>query len=164
MLGPVEALFEMTAFVVALAAAGWRPGDAFPTGDALLAASGAAFCAVVIGQMANAFACRSATVWPGRLGWRTNPMLLWAVGAELVALGAFILIPSIADLLEHSMPPLAGLAVALATAPAVLAADAAHKAWHRTKSTRRGTKDPTPRTFATTGPPDERGRSSHELN
>ena len=31
-LGPVEALFEMTAFVVALVAAGWRPGDAFPTG------------------------------------------------------------------------------------------------------------------------------------
>ena len=31
-LGPVEALFEMAAFVVALVAAGWRPGDAFPTG------------------------------------------------------------------------------------------------------------------------------------
>ena len=38
----------------------------FPTGGALAAASGAAFAAVVIGQMANAFACRSApaTRWP----------------------------------------------------------------------------------------------------
>ena len=70
-----------------------------------------------------------------RLGWRTNPLFLWAVGAELVAVGAFILIPSRSPTGSNSsMPPLAGLAVALATAPAVLAADAAHKAWHRTKS------------------------------
>lgn len=138
-LGPVEALFEMTAFVVALLAAGWRPGEAFPTGPALLAASGAAFVAVVIGQMANAFACRSATSWPGRLGWTTNRLLLWAVAVELVALAAFVLIPPVADLLDHAMPPLAGLAVALATAPAVLAADALHKARHRTKGAMHGT-------------------------
>jgi len=38
----------------------------------LAAASGAAFAAVVFGQVANAFACRSTVrpVW--RLGWRTN--------------------------------------------------------------------------------------------
>src|SRR5438477_10991955 len=58
-LGPVEALIEMTAFLVSMAAAGWRPGMAFPGGAVFLAASGAAFAAVVIGQMANAFACRS---------------------------------------------------------------------------------------------------------
>ena len=56
----------MAAFIAALVAAGWRPGDSFPTGHALLAASGAAFAAVVLGQMANAFACRSATRWPWR--------------------------------------------------------------------------------------------------
>src|SRR5581483_10825922 len=59
LLGPVEALMEMTAFLAALGAVGWRLGGPFPTGRALLAASGAAFTAVVIGQMANAFACRS---------------------------------------------------------------------------------------------------------
>ena len=75
-LGPTEAVVEMTAFVVALVAAGWRPGDTFPTGHALVAASGAAFAAVVIGQIANAFACRSATRWPGALGWTSNRLLV----------------------------------------------------------------------------------------
>ena len=81
-LGPTEAVMEMTAFIVALVAAGWRPGDSFPTGNALMAASGAAFAAVVIGQAANAFACRSATRWPGALGWTSNRLLLGAVGGR----------------------------------------------------------------------------------
>ena len=71
-LGPVEAAVEMAAFFVALGVAGWRPGESFPSGAPLLAASGAAFAAVVIGQMANAFACRSASRPPWRLGWTTN--------------------------------------------------------------------------------------------
>ena len=74
-LGPAEAFVEMTAFLVALAAAGWRPGDAFPTGHALMAASGAAFAAVVFGQAANAFACRSTTRSPRQLGWTSNRLL-----------------------------------------------------------------------------------------
>ncbi len=58
-LGPVEAVIEMMAFIAGLMAVGWRPGAGFPTGHALLAASGAAFTAVVVGQIGNAFACRS---------------------------------------------------------------------------------------------------------
>jgi magnesium-transporting ATPase (P-type) len=153
-LGPVEALFEMTAFVVALVAAGWRPGDAFPGGHALLAASGAAFTAVVVGQMANAFACRSATVWPGRLGWASNRLLLWAIGVELTALGVFVLLPPVADLLEHTVPPLEAFLVAVTTAPAVLAADALHKR-------RRRTKGALPGTFAPAGRAGDGGRSGH---
>ncbi|MGZ4671187.1 MAG: cation-translocating P-type ATPase [Ilumatobacteraceae bacterium] len=126
-LGPTEAVAEMTAFIVALVAAGWRPGDTFPTGHALMAASGAAFAAVVIGQVANAFACRSATRSPGRLGWRSNRLLLWAVGVELTALACFLLIPPVARLLKHAFPPVAGLVVAIAAAPLVLAADRIHK-------------------------------------
>ena len=127
-LGPAEATVEMVAFVVAFAVAGWRPGDAFPTGDALLAASGAAFAAVVFGQLGNAFACRSATVPPWRLGWTGNRLLLGAVVAELVALAAFLLVPAVADLLDHAPPPALALLVAAMAAPAVLVADAAHKA------------------------------------
>ena len=126
-LGPAEAVMEMTAFVVALMAAGWRPGDTFPTGHALAAASGAAFAAVVIGQMANAFACRSATRWPGALGWTGNRLLVGAVAAELGFLGAFLLIHPVASILDHAAPPLAGLGVAVLAAPAVLLADALHK-------------------------------------
>ena len=126
-LGPTEAVMEMAAFVAALAASGWRPGDSFPTGHALAAASGAAFLAVVIGQMANAFACRSATRWPGALGWTGNRFLVWAVAVELAALGVFLLVPPLPSVLEHAAPPLAGVVVALLAAPAVLLVDALHK-------------------------------------
>jgi magnesium-transporting ATPase (P-type) len=126
-LGPAEALIEMTAFLVALAAAGWRPGESFPTGHALEAASGAAFAAVVIGQAANAFACRSATRWPGALGWTTNPLLLVGVAVELVALAGFLLISPVASLLHQAAPPAAGFAVAVLAAPVVLLTDALHK-------------------------------------
>ena len=112
---------------MALAVAGWRPGDTFPTGDALMAASGAAFAAVVIGQIANSFACRSATRWPGVLGWRSNRLLLWAVGVELIALAGFLLIPPVANLLGQAFPPLAGFVVAVLAAPLVLGVDRLHK-------------------------------------
>ena len=137
-LGPTEALMEMTAFVVALLAAGWRPGQSFPTGHALAAASGAAFAAVVIGQAANAFACRSATRWPGALGWAGNRLLLGAVAVELALLAGFLLIPPVASILDHAAPPAAGLAVAILTAPALLVADAAHK---RARAGRRRLRD-----------------------
>ncbi|HEX4902337.1 MAG TPA: cation-transporting P-type ATPase, partial [Acidimicrobiales bacterium] len=89
-LGPVEALAEMTAFVTALALAGWRPGEGFPTGHALAAASGAAFATVMAGQAANAFACRSASRPPWRLGWTSNPLLLVA-SAVTVGLASLFL-------------------------------------------------------------------------
>ena len=136
-LGPVEALIEMAAFLTALVVAGWRPGDAFPTGHALLAASGAAFAAVVLGQFANAFACRSATRWPGALGWRTNPLLVVAVVVELVALIAFLGFAPLASLLDQAVPPAAALGVAALAAPAVLAADAIHKRRRRHTAVRR---------------------------
>ncbi len=133
-LGPAEAVMEMAAFVVALVAAGWRPGDSFPSGHALAAASGAAFAAVVIGQAANAFACRSATRWPGGLGWTGNRLLVGAVGVELTMLAGFLFVGPVASLLDHAPPPGAGFAVAALTAPVLLGADALHK---RSRSARR---------------------------
>jgi magnesium-transporting ATPase (P-type) len=143
-LGPAEALAEMTAFIVALVAAGWRPGESFPTGHALMAASGAAFAAVVIGQAANAFACRSATRPPRDLGWRSNRLLLWAVGVELLALAGFLLVPPVARLLDQAVPPLAGLGAAALAAPAVLLADRLHKRSRAARHHRRGPKPADP--------------------
>jgi magnesium-transporting ATPase (P-type) len=127
-LGPVEAIVEMAAFLAVFLVAGWRPGDTFPGGDTLLAASGAAFSAVVLGQVANAFACRSTVAPPWRLGWTTNRLLLGAVVAELAMLAGFLFVPRVADLLDHAPPTVAGFAVALLAVPALLAADATHKA------------------------------------
>jgi magnesium-transporting ATPase (P-type) len=127
-LGPVEAFVELAAFLGVFIAAGWRPGDTFPHGSTLLAASGAAFTAVVLGQVANAFACRSTVrpVW--RIGWATNRLLLGAIVAELGMLAGFLYLPPLADLLDQAPPSWIGFVVALLAIPAVLIADTAQKA------------------------------------
>ncbi|MDV8147549.1 cation-transporting P-type ATPase [Arthrobacter sp. B10-11] len=127
LLGPVEALFEMTAYTAVLLGAGWRPGAELPASDVLMAASGAAFTTVVLGQLANAFACRSASTPPWRLGWATNRLLVWAVLAELGLLLVFLFVSPIATLLGHAPPSSGGLAVALAAIPAVIVADWLYK-------------------------------------
>ena len=78
-LGLAESIVETVTFLAALLFAGWRPGLAFQSGGALLSASGAAFTAVFAGQMASAFACRSASLWPGKLGWFSNQCLVIAI-------------------------------------------------------------------------------------
>ncbi|MEO5991939.1 MAG: cation-transporting P-type ATPase [Arthrobacter sp.] len=126
-LGPVEAVFEMTAYTAVLFGAGWTPGAALPAADVLMAASGAAFTTVVLAQLANAFACRSASVPPWRLGWFSNRLLIWAVLAELGLLAVFLFLGPLATLLGHAPPSPGGLAVALAAIPAVLLADWLYK-------------------------------------
>ncbi|MCA1004108.1 cation-transporting P-type ATPase [Rhodococcus hoagii] len=122
-LGPVESSIEMIAFLTVLTLAGWHLGADPPSGTVLVTASGSAFAAVVLGQIANAFACRSATrpVW--QLGWLTNRMLVWAVAAEFVILIALLVIGPVAAVLGQSPPSIAGWAVAIAGMPALLAAD-----------------------------------------
>jgi magnesium-transporting ATPase (P-type) len=132
--GPTEAVIEIAAFLVSLVASGWRPGESFPTGVALATASGAAYTAVVIGQMANASACRSTRVLPGALGWTSNPLLVFSVAIELLLLVGFLYIGPVADVLEHQGPSLAGFAVAVLAAPAVLAVDAIDKRRYRRSS------------------------------
>ena len=126
-LGPTEAVVEMAAFLLTFVAAGWRPGETFPSGP-LATASGAAFTAVVLGQIANAFACRSTRRNAFRMGWRSNRLLLGAVAVESAALAAFLWFPPLADLLGHRAPGIVGWIVAIAAIPAVLAADALAKA------------------------------------
>ena len=131
-LGPVESLVEMLAFLAVLLSAGWRPGTPFPTGPALLAASGSAFTAVVMGQMANAFACRSASERPGRLGWLSNRYLVLAIVLELAMLAGFLYITPLARLLGQAPPSSVGYLTAVLAIPAVFLADALHKKWkHR---------------------------------
>ena len=138
-LGPTEAFMSIAAFVTGLVTAGWRPGDVAPTGAPLQSASGAAFTAIVVGQMANAYACRSASLTPRRLGWRSNRLLQIAVVSEIVALVGFLFIGPVARALGQR--PAGGwpLVVALASAPVVLAVDSLEKRLR----TRRGRSDTT---------------------
>jgi magnesium-transporting ATPase (P-type) len=135
-LGPAEALGSMAAFAVVLVAGGWRIG-AVPDAALLATASGTAFAAVVLGQLANAFACRSETRWVGRVGLRGNRLLLAAVGIEVVTLLLFLGLEPLAHLLGGDLPTPAGWALALVTVPLVVLADAAHKAALARRTTER---------------------------
>ncbi|WP_369045342.1 cation-translocating P-type ATPase [Sinomonas sp. P10A9] len=127
-LGPVEVVFEMTAFAVVLWLGGWRPGGDLPSAGVVAAASGAAFTAVVLGQLANAYACRSAS-WPAwRLSWGSNRMLLWAIVVELGLLALFLFVGPVARLLGQGPPPLEGFVLAALAIPGVVIGDALHKA------------------------------------
>ena len=130
-LGPTEAVMSMLAFLVTFVVAGWRPGAPFPSGSVLLAASGAAFISVVFAQVANGFACRSSTWWPGHLGWFTNRLLLPATAIGLSFSLAILLVPAIATVFGQAVPTWAGWAVAVLAPGALLAVDAAEKALRR---------------------------------
>jgi magnesium-transporting ATPase (P-type) len=122
-LGPTEAAFEMAAFISGLLIAGWRPGDDFPTGTALAAASGAAFMTVVVAQTANAFACRSDRRPAWQLDWTGNRFLLVAAALELAFAIIFIAVPACAHLIDQQAPPALSWLVILASAPAMLIVD-----------------------------------------
>lgn len=126
-LGPLEAALTMVAFLVSLVSLGWRPGEAFPTGADLMAASGAAFMTVVAAQTANAFACRSSTKWPGALGWTTNRLLIPAASIEVAFSLVVLWVPPIAMAIGHQSPPFWGWVVAIASMPILLAVDAFDK-------------------------------------
>ncbi|MBI4943494.1 MAG: cation-transporting P-type ATPase, partial [Actinobacteria bacterium] len=125
-LGPAEAVVELAAFTAVLVAGGWVWAAA-PDAALLATASGTAFAAVVLGQLANAFACRSAVRPVGLWSLRGNRLLLGAVAAELGALALFLWVRPLADLLGGSPPNLLGWLVAACAIPAVLLADAAQK-------------------------------------
>lgn len=130
-LGPAESAMSMLAFIVTFVAAGWRPGEPFPGGAVLWSASGAAFIAVVLGQAANGFACRSSTLWPGRLGWFTNRLLIPATAIGLTFSLTVLLVPMIAAVFGQAVPTPAGWAVAVLTPAVVLGVDAVDKALRR---------------------------------
>ncbi len=130
-LGLVEAGVALAAFALSLHFQGWRFGQQFHDAPALLAASGAAFTAIVFGQVANAFACRSVERPAWALNPRTNPLLLVAIAAELGLLLALLYVPPIAHLLGHAGPSVAGFTVAALAIPAVLLADALLKRFRR---------------------------------
>ena len=140
-LGPAEAAVEMAAFTAVLVAGGWVWGQE-PSLELLATASGAAFVAVVLGQLANAFACRSETTWVGRLAPGGNPVLVLAVAAEMVLLLIFLGVPPLAELLRGTWPSALGWAIAATAIPVVLLTDAAHKQWRAQRLT--GSRAPRP--------------------
>jgi calcium-translocating P-type ATPase len=136
LLGPTEALVSMAAFVAVLAADGWTPGSATPSADIVMVASGAAFTAVVLGQLATAIACRSTARTVAEVGLGGNRLLLGAILVELAALALFLVWRPLADLLEHDIPSALGFSVAALAIPAVVLVDTADKRWRARRAPR----------------------------
>jgi len=125
-LGATEATAAMAAFTAVLLTGGWRWGE-MPSTPLLAIASGTAFAAISMGQMANALACRSAArpVW--RLSPTGNPLVLAAVAAEVALLFVFLGLPAMRELLGGGWPGALGWAAAATAVPAVIAVDALWK-------------------------------------
>jgi len=123
---------EMAAFSAVLPAGGWTWGMK-PDARLLATASGAAFAAVVIGQLANAFACRSNSRPVFRLKLLTNPLLLFAMTFEATVLAGLLFVPPLAHQLGGNPPNVIGWMFAFLAAPAVLGVDTAAKALARRK-------------------------------
>ncbi|MGS2811411.1 cation-translocating P-type ATPase [Nocardia sp. MW-W600-9] len=126
-LGATEATVGMITFLTVLAVAGWRPGDEVDA-QVLASASGALFVAIVLGQLANAFACRSEARWVGSVGWRGNPLLLSTVVIEIGLLVVFLWVPPLPRLLGGAPPNALGWLLAACAIPALLASDTVQKA------------------------------------
>jgi len=156
-LGPAEAVTELLIFVAALFWAGWRPGLQWPTGEALLAASGAAFLTVVVMQCANAFACRSTHLSVWRLRWDGNRFLVGAVASALAFGVACLVAPPIAGLLGQAWPPAEVLPLIALSVPLLWGVDALWKRL-RPRDSGSGSSHPPPqqaRRAATHGEPQE---------
>lgn len=125
-LGLTEAVLSMTAFTSVLVDGGWGWGTT-PGAELLAVASGTAFAAIALAQIANAFACRSTTrpVW--RMSPVGNPLLLGAVAAELVLLVVFLGVPSLTGLLGGDWPSAQGWLLAGAAAVALVVVDGSVK-------------------------------------
>ncbi|HEY9291606.1 MAG TPA: cation-translocating P-type ATPase C-terminal domain-containing protein [Microlunatus sp.] len=97
-LGGTEAACAMAAFTFVLVGHDWQWGTV-PTPGLLAMASGTAFAAISLGQMANAFACRSTSIAVWRQRLMGNRLLLGAVAIEVCLLLALLGIPGLSTLL-----------------------------------------------------------------
>jgi sodium/potassium-transporting ATPase subunit alpha len=86
-LGLNSAILAMGAFFLYLFANGWTWGTPLSWSSPLYKqATTVTFAGIVLAQVANVFACRSDRVSVARLGWFTNPLILWGIATELIIL------------------------------------------------------------------------------
>jgi len=86
-LGLTEAAVAMTAFFWFLSTHGWTVGQPLDWSSSLYRqATATTLAAIVMAQVANVFACRSERTSIFRLGFLSNPQVIWGIGFELFLL------------------------------------------------------------------------------
>ncbi len=105
-LGIIEAAVAMTGFFLYLYSQGWTWGTPVDWSSTLYKeATTVTFAAIVLAQVANVFACRSDHLSVFRLGWRTNPLIVWGILTEITILGLITYTPIGNDIFGTSPLP-----------------------------------------------------------
>ncbi len=100
-LGVVAAVLSLAGyFIVQWDMTGTFLGDFIDESDLYRQATTVTLAGIVACQVGNAFACRSERDSVFALGLAGNPMLLWAIAAEVALLAAVIGIPPLADVFD----------------------------------------------------------------
>ncbi|NYZ14879.1 cation-transporting P-type ATPase [Azospirillum sp. RWY-5-1] len=93
-LGPFEAAAAMGAFFVVLGDGGWRWGDHLAAGDPLhRLATTACLAGIVVAQVANLLLCRADRESILDRSMPRNPLIGWAIIAELLIIAAIVYTP-----------------------------------------------------------------------
>ena len=93
-LGIIEAAVAMGGFFLYLYSQGWTWGTDLDWSSPLYKqATTVTFAGIVFAQVANVFACRSNHLSVTRLGWLTNPLILWGILTELTILALITYTP-----------------------------------------------------------------------
>ena len=93
-LGVVEAIVAMGVFFLYLYSQGWTWGSHLDWSSPLYKqATTVTFAGIVFAQVANVFACRSDHLSVTRLGWLTNPLILWGILTEVTILALITYTP-----------------------------------------------------------------------
>jgi sodium/potassium-transporting ATPase subunit alpha len=134
-LGMIEAGLAMGAFFWFLLASGWTWGTPLEwTNPLYRQATAVTFAAIVMGQVANVFACRDDRISAFRLGWLNNPFILWGIAIE-VGLLLLIVYTPVGNVIFGTAPlPIGIWPILLAGAVGLLLADELRKLLVRRRS------------------------------
>jgi sodium/potassium-transporting ATPase subunit alpha len=106
-LGAIEAVIAMGGFFIYLYSQGWTWGAHLDWSSPLYKeATTVTFAGIVLAQVANVLACRSDRLSITRLGWFTNPLILWGILTELTILVLITYTPIGNDIFGSSPLPL----------------------------------------------------------
>lgn len=141
-LGPVEALLGLAGYFFTYWVHGWRFGDPLAdSGNVYILATTMTFSAIVLGQVGNAFACRSARESLFRMPLAGNPLLVAGVAAEVGTLVALLYVPPLRDVFDFTGPGWREWLFLAAILPLLPLADELRKGiarWSRSRRSRYG--------------------------
>ena len=104
-LGPIEAALGLAGFFFTYWSEGWRPGEPLAgSGQLYVLATTMTFAGIVVGQMGNALACRSARTSLFAMPLARNPLLIAALTIELLTLLLITHVPPFQNFFDFTAP------------------------------------------------------------